>query len=455
MSKNRKQKMITPEIMRQAVVGAFTKLDPRYMMKNPVMFVVEIGFVISLVLSFVPGLLGDTTPNARVYNSIVSAILFVTVLFANFAESVAEGRGKAQAASLKKTKKDTQARLLGADGGERMVPSSELKKGEGFTITIEVACYPEIEVKDYKGVEIEAVKSEVTDEDVENEIKSMARKNSRMVTVDRPAQDVDMVLIDYEGWVGDEQFEGGTAERQPLKLGSGTFIPGFEEQLIGVSTGESKDVKVTFPEEYHAADLAGKEAVFKCKVHEIKEEELPEINDEFVKDVSEFDTMDELREDTRKNLEKAAEAKDENKMKDEALKAVYEANDIDVPDVMVESEIDNMMSEFDQQLRSQGMDLEGYFKYLGTEPKDFRDNLREEALKKVKTRMIINAVADQENFEATDADVDQEIEGMAKQYGLEADKVKEMIGAQNIKMIAGDIRLKKAIDFIYDNAVKK
>ena len=332
---------------------------------------------------------------------------------------------------------------------------SELKKGEGFTITIEVACYPEIEVKDYKGVEIEAVKSEVTDEDVENEIKSMARKNSRMVTVDRPAQDGDMVLIDYEGWVGDEQFEGGTAERQPLKLGSGTFIPGFEEQLIGVSTGESKDVKVTFPEEYHAADLAGKEAVFKCKVHEIKEEELPEINDEFVKDVSEFDTMDELREDTRKNLEKAAEAKDENKMKDDALKAVYEANDIDVPDVMVESEIDNMMSEFDQQLRSQGMDLEGYFKYLGTEPKDFRDNLREEALKKVKTRMIINAVADQENFEATDADVDQEIEGMAKQYGLEADKVKEMIGAQNIKMIAGDIRLKKAIDFIYDNAVKK
>ena len=455
MSKNRKQKMITPEIMRQAVVGAFTKLDPRYMMKNPVMFVVEIGFVISLVLSFAPGLLGDTTPNARVYNSIVSAILFVTVLFANFAESVAEGRGKAQAASLKKTKKDTQARLLDADGGERMVPSSELKKGEGFTITIEVACYPEIEVKDYKGVEIEAVKSEVTDEDVENEIKSMARKNSRMVTVDRPAQDGDMVLIDYEGWVGDEQFEGGTAERQPLKLGSGTFIPGFEEQLIGVSTGESKDVKVTFPEEYHAADLAGKEAVFKCKVHEIKEEELPEINDEFVKDVSEFDTMDELREDTRKNLEKAAEAKDENKMKDDALKAVYEANDIDVPDVMVESEIDNMMSEFDQQLRSQGMDLEGYFKYLGTEPKDFRDNLREEALKKVKTRMIINAVADQENFEATDADVDQEIEGMAKQYGLEADKVKEMIGAQNIKMIAGDIRLKKAIDFIYDNAVKK
>ncbi len=332
---------------------------------------------------------------------------------------------------------------------------SDLKKGEGFTITIDVACYPEVEVKNYKGVEIETVKSEVTDEDVEDEIKSMARKNSRMVTVDRPAKDGDMVLIDYEGWVGDEQFEGGTAERQPLKLGSGTFIPGFEEQLVGVNTGEDKEVKVTFPDEYHVAELAGKEAVFKCKIHEIKEEELPEINDEFVKDVSEFDTLDELRADTRKKLEEDAEARDENKMKDDILKNIYESNDIDVPEVMVESEIDNMMSGYDQQLRSQGMDMETYFKYMGTEPKEFRDNLREEALKSVKTKMIINAIADQEKFEATDADVNAEIEDMAKKYGLEADKVKEMIGAENVNIIARDIRLKKAIDFIYDNAVKK
>ena len=151
----------------------------------------------------------------------------------------------------------------------------QIKKGEGFTVTITVACYPEIEVKDYKGVEIETVDAEVTDEDVDNELNSMAKKNARMVAVERPAQDGDTVLIDYEGWVGDTQFEGGTAERQPLKLGSGTFIPGFEEQLVGVSTGEKKDVKVTFPEQYHAEDLAGKEAVFKCTVHEIKEEELP------------------------------------------------------------------------------------------------------------------------------------------------------------------------------------
>ncbi|MFR6257574.1 MAG: trigger factor [Anaerovoracaceae bacterium] len=332
---------------------------------------------------------------------------------------------------------------------------SQLKKGEGFTVTINVACYPEIEVKDYKGVEIETVNTEVTDEAVDEEIKSMSRKNSRMITVDRPAKDGDMVLIDYEGWVGDNQFEGGTAERQPLKLGSGTFIPGFEEQLIGVSTGEDKDVKVTFPEEYHAEDLAGKEAVFKCKVHEIKEEELPEINDDFVKDVSEFDTLDELKADVREKLVKEAADKDENQMKNSAIEKVFEANDIDVPDVMVESEIENMMSEFDQQLRSQGMDLDSYFKYMGTDSNSFKETLKDEAFKKVKTRMIISAIAEQEKFEATDDDVQKEIESMAQMYGLEADKVKEMLGEQNIKMISGDIKLRKAIDYIYDNAVKK
>ncbi|HIU25027.1 MAG TPA: trigger factor [Candidatus Copromorpha excrementigallinarum] len=332
---------------------------------------------------------------------------------------------------------------------------SQIKKGEGFTVTITVECYPEIEVRDYKGVETEKVSAEVTDEDVENEIKSMARRNSRMITVDRPAKEGDMVLIDYEGWIGDEQFEGGTAERQPLKLGSGTFIPGFEEQLIGVSTGEDKDVKVTFPEDYHSKDLAGKEAVFKCKVHEIKEEELPEIDDDFVKDISEFDTLDQLRADTREKLEKAAEARAESSMKNSVIEKVVESNDIDVPDAMVESEIDSMMSEFDQQLRGQGMDLASYFKYLGREPEEFRDELREEALKKVKTRMIVNGVAKQENFEVTDEEVSKEIEEMAKQYSLEADKIREMLGTQNLEMIASDIKMKKAIDFMYDNAVKK
>ena len=276
-----------------------------------------------------------------------------------------------------------------------------------------------------------------------------------MVTVDRPAKEGDTVLIDYEGWVGDDQFEGGTAERQPLKLGSGTFIPGFEEQLVGVSTGEDKDVKVTFPEEYHAADLAGKEAVFKCKVHEVKEEEIPEINDEFVKDISEFDTLDEFKADIRKELEKSKASRAENSMKNAVLAKVFEANDIDVPKPLVESELDSTMSEFDQQLRSQGLDLNTYMEYIGKNTKELRDELREEAEKKVKTRMIVTAVADQENFEVTDEEISTEIENMGKQYGIEADKIREMLGAQNIGMIAGDIKIRKAVEFMYDNAVKK
>lgn len=332
---------------------------------------------------------------------------------------------------------------------------SQIKKGEGFTVTIFVACYPEIEVKDYEGVEIEKVTPEVTDETVEKELEARAKRNSRMVSVDRPAKEGDTVLIDYEGWSDGEKFDGGSAERQPLKLGSGTFIPGFEEQLIGVNTGDKKDVTVTFPEEYHSEALAGKEAVFKCTVHEIKEEELPEINDDFVKDISEFDTLDELKADIRENLLKAAEASAENQMKNSVIEKVYEANDIDVPDVMVESEIDNMMSEFDQQLRSQGMDLQSYFKYLGKEPAEFRDELKEDAYKRTKTRMIVTAVADQEKFEASDEDVDAQIANMAKQYGLETDKVKEMMGSQGLEMIKGDVKVKKAVDFMYDHAVKK
>ena len=331
----------------------------------------------------------------------------------------------------------------------------EIKKGEGFEATVTVAIYPELEIKDYKGVEIETVSAEVTDEDVEKEIGEMAKRNSRMVEVDRPAQDGDMVLIDYEGWVGDEQFEGGTAERQPLKLGSGTFIPGFEEQLIGAVKDEQRDVKVTFPEDYHAEDLAGKEAVFKCKVHEIKEQEMPEINDEFVKDVSEFDTLDELRADTREKLEKSKAQSAENSMKNAVIEAVFNANDIDVPEPLVEQEIDNQMTQFDQQLRAQGMDLATYMKYLGKEPSEFRDDVRDEARKKVKTQMIVTAVADQEAFEVTDEEVSEELEKMAQQYGMEKDKLAEMIGAQNIGMIRGDIKVRKAVDFMYDNAVKK
>ena len=332
---------------------------------------------------------------------------------------------------------------------------SQTKKGEGFTATVTVECYPEFEVTGYKGVEIEKVPAEVTDEDVDKEISNMADRNSRMVEVDRPVQDGDTVLIDYAGFVGDEQFEGGTAERYPLQIGSGTFIPGFEEQLIGASKDDDVEVKVTFPEEYHSEDLAGKEAIFKCKVHEIKEKEVPEIDDDFVKDVSEFDTLDELKASKREELQKAAEARAEDQMKNSAIEKVFEANDIDVPNVMVEEEINSSLQQFDQQLRAQGMDLNSYVQFMGEDMDKFRESIREDAFKKTKTRMLVAKIVDQEEFEVSDDELKEYIEDMAKQYGMEADKLIETIGPQNVATLGGDLKMRKAVDFIYENAVIK
>ena len=332
---------------------------------------------------------------------------------------------------------------------------SQTKKGEGFTATVTVECYPEFEVTGYKGVEIEKVPAEVTDEDVDKEISNMADRNSRMVEVDRPVQDGDTVLIDYAGFVGDDQFEGGTAERYPLQIGSGTFIPGFEEQLIGASKDDDVKVKVTFPEEYHSEDLAGKEAIFKCKVHEIKEKEVPEIDDDFVKDVSEFDTLDELKASKREELQKAAEARAEDQMKNSAIEKVFEANDIEVPNVMVEEEINSSLQQFDQQLRAQGMDLNSYVQFMGEDMDKFRESIREDAFKKTKTRMLVAKIVDQEEFEVSDDELKEYIEDMAKQYGMEADKLIETIGPQNVATLGGDLKMRKAVDFIYENAVIK
>ncbi len=332
---------------------------------------------------------------------------------------------------------------------------SQVKKGEPFDVTVTVTVYPEFEVTGYKGVEIERVPAEVTDEDVDKEIANMADRNSRMVEVDRPAQDGDTVLIDYAGFVGDEQFEGGTAERYPLKIGSGTFIPGFEDQLIGAKKYEDVEVKVTFPEEYHSEDLAGKEAIFKCKVHEIKEKEVPEIDDDFVKDVSEFDTLDELKASKREELQKAAEARAEDQMKNSAIEKVFEANDIEVPNVMVEEEINSSLQQFDQQLRAQGMDLNSYVQFMGEDMDKFRESIREDAFKKTKTRMIVAKIVDQEEFDVTDDEIHEYLEDMAKQYGMEVDKLVEAIGPQNVETLGGDIKMRKAVDFVYDNAVIK
>lgn len=343
---------------------------------------------------------------------------------------------------------------LGLDIIDR--PSAEfdkVEKGKGFSVTITVAVKPEFTVKDYKGVKVAKVEHNITDEDVDKEIESLQKRNSRLVLVDRPAQNGDTVLIDYAGFIGDQQFEGGTAERQPLALGSDTFIPGFEEQLVGAVAGEDRDVKVTFPEEYHSADLAGKEAVFKCKVHEIKEMEMPELNDEFAKDVSEFDTLEDLKKDSREKLEKSAASKVEYETKNAVLEKVYEVNEVDIPDVMVEDQIDEMMQEFDQQLRYQGLDLKKYFEYLKKDPKEFREELRADAYKKVKTRLVVEAVADAEKLEAADEDIESELKAMADQYKMEVDKLKEALRPENYAMVAQDIKMRKAVDFMFENAI--
>ncbi|MDF3001676.1 MAG: trigger factor [Bacillota bacterium] len=335
-------------------------------------------------------------------------------------------------------------------------PSAEfdkIEKGQGFKVTITVTVKPEFEVKDYKGVKVAKVEHNITEEDVEKELETLQKRNSRLVIVDRPAQDGDTVLIDYAGFVGEEQFEGGTAERQPLSLGSNTFIPGFEEQLVGAVVGEERDVKVTFPEEYHSADLAGKDAVFKCKVHEIKEMEKPELNDEFAKDVSEFDTLEDLKNDSREKLEKAAASKAEYEAKNAVLEKVYEANEIDIPEIMVEEQIDEMMREFDQQLRYQGLDLEKYFEYLQKDAKEFRSELRADAFKKVKTRLVVEAVAEAEKLEASDEEVETELKAMAEQYKMEVEKLKEMLQADNYALLSKDIKMRKAVDFMFENAI--
>ena len=281
----------------------------------------------------------------------------------------------------------------------------------------------------------------------------MQKRNARIVTVDREAKEGDTVVIDYKGFVGEEQFEGGTAEAYSLKLGSGSFIPGFEDQLIGTKKDDEKDVVVTFPEEYHSADLAGKEAVFKCKVHEVKEEEMPEIDDEFAKDTSEYDTLDELKESIREDVKKRKESQAENKMKDSVIEKIYEANDVNVPDVMVDDEVDAMVRESEQQLSMSGLQLEQYLKMVGQDMAGFRKDIREEAFRRVKSRMLISAVVEAEDIQATEEQINEQIDLMAIQYQMEADKVREMLGEQNMRYLESDVKMRNAIQFLYDNAV--
>lgn len=328
----------------------------------------------------------------------------------------------------------------------------QIAAGKGFEVRVTVTVTPQVSVKDYKGVEVKKADSTVTDSDVENELIALQKKHGRMIVTEDTAKEGDTLLIDYAGYVGDEQFEGGTAERQPLTLGSNTFIPGFEEQLVGAAVGEQRDVKVTFPEEYHSADLAGKEAVFKCNVHEIKRLELPALDDDFAVEASEFETFEELKADVTEKLKKKAFDRAEYETKNSILEKVYEANEIDIPDVMVEDQIDDMMNEFNQQLQYQGLDLNQYFQFLNKDPKEFRNEVKGDAYKKVKTRLLVEAVAAAENLGASEEDIESQLSDMASQYSMDVEKLRSIMGAEARLMLERDIKSRKAIDFMFENA---
>lgn len=333
------------------------------------------------------------------------------------------------------------------------VDIEEIKKGEDLIFTVTVTVKPEVTLGEYKGIEVEKIEYNVTDEDVEKELDRMRDLNSRLISVeDRPVQKDDTVIIDYKGFVDGVQFEGGTAENQSLVIGSGRFIPGFEDQLIGANKGDEVEVKVTFPEEYHAEDLAGKDAVFNVTIKEIKFKELPELDDEFAKDVSEFETLDELKADIRKKLEENAKTRAEREIREKVLDKVVANTEIDIPEVMVETEVDNMLTDFDFQLRYQGLDLEKYLQFTNTKIEDLRKQMRDDAYNRVKTSLVLEAIEAKENIEATDEDVEKEIEKLAEQNRTTVEKMKESFKPENYGYIKNTIKVRKTIDFLVENA---
>ena len=331
----------------------------------------------------------------------------------------------------------------------------QIEKGKDFIFTATVATKPEVTLGEYKGLEVDKVSTRVTQKEVDAKIQEEAEKNARTITVeDRAVQDGDEVVLDFEGFVDGVAFEGGKGENYPLTIGSGSFIPGFEEQLVGAEAEKEVEVKVTFPEDYHAEDLKGKEAVFKCTVHEIKAKELPEIDDEFAAEVSEFDTLEEYKADVKAKIkeQKAAEgkAKQEDQVVEQAVKnATYE-----LPEAMVETQAEQMANDFAQRMQSQGLTMEQYFQFTGTTAEQMMEDLKPQAVKRIETRLVLEAIAKAENIEISDEKLDEEIGKMAEAYKMEADKLKEFMGENEKKQMKEDIAVQDAVTLIVDASVE-
>lgn len=325
-----------------------------------------------------------------------------------------------------------------------------VSKEEGVEMKMKVTTYPEVKLGEYKGLKAVKLPTEATDEDVENELKQMQERNSRLIDVtDRNAEMGDTATIDFEGFTDGVAFEGGKGENYPLELGSGSFIPGFEEQVAGHAVDEEFDVNVTFPDEY-AEELAGKDAVFKCKIHEIKTKELPELDDEFAKDVSEFDTLDEVKEDLKKQIAEKKEKDAKIDLENQLLEQVVENMEVEIPECMFTKRTDEMVQEYNYRLQMQGLNLETYLQYMGQDMDTFKASFKEGAEKQVKVSVALAAIMETENIEVSDEEIDAEAAKIGEQYGMDVDQVKKAVPAEQL---TEDIKRNKAVDLIVESAV--
>ena len=332
----------------------------------------------------------------------------------------------------------------------------ELVPGKPFIFNALVALKPEIELGKYKGVKVEKTDAEVTAEEITAEIDRERESNARTITVeDRAVKDGDMTVIDFEGFVDGEAFEGGKGENYPLTIGSGAFIPGFEEQVVGANLNTEIDVNVTFPEDYHAEDLAGKAAVFKVTVKEIKEKQLPELDDEFAAEVSEFDTLAEYKEDVKKKLAEKKEAEAKSAKESKVIEAIVEDSKMEIPDAMVSTTQRQMVDEFAQRIQMQGLSIDQYFQFTGLTAEKMLEQVKPQAEARIKSRLVLEAVVKAENIEVTEEDFQKELERMADVYQMEADKIKEMVGENGKKEIMKDLAVGKAAEFVVENAVEE
>lgn len=329
----------------------------------------------------------------------------------------------------------------------------QLESGKPFVFTAEVAIKPEVTLGKYKGIEVEKREVEVTEEEVAERIEQEREQNARMIVVeDRPVQDGDITVIDFEGFQDGEAFEGGKGEDFSLTIGSNSFIEGFEEQLIGKELNEEYEINVTFPEEYHAEELSGKDAMFKVTIKEIKEKELPELDDDFAQDVSEFDTLDEYKESIRATIEEGKVRENKTAIENEIVDKIIEEASMEIPEAMIQTQTGQLVENMAQRMQQQGLSIDQYLQITGMDVNQLFENFKPQALKRIQSRLVLEAIVEAEDIKATEEDFEKEIENMAKMYGVEEDKIKEMIGENEKEMMMLDIAVQKAVDFVAEEA---